>query len=221
MKTKNVTKHLLAIALLSHIWNKIRFGSLGHSSPRCIRKVDLVLDTTQWQFHSSSCVSFLLVVRGPTDSLFWSALFISPWTGCPIPFFQNSNNLDLKRSVLLPASFVYRFEIKFRCVDLAERWLSVAQVVTAVLWNKSDSLFYVPVWIIILSVLAGLLLLALLIFLLYKVIIFTNHIWGEVFVFRVQNRHSFLCGLSTQFSRSPHLCSDMIFVLSWHIWNIF
>ncbi|XP_051932919.1 integrin alpha-5-like isoform X2 [Hippocampus zosterae] len=42
------------------------------------------------------------------------------------------------------------------------------KVVTAVLWNKSDSLFYVPVWIIILAVLAGLLLLSLLIFLLYK-----------------------------------------------------
>ncbi|XP_073324577.1 integrin alpha-5-like [Pagrus major] len=42
------------------------------------------------------------------------------------------------------------------------------KVVTAVLWNKPDSLFYVPVWIIILAILAGLLLLALLIYLLYK-----------------------------------------------------
>nr|XP_020502996.1 integrin alpha-5-like [Labrus bergylta] len=42
------------------------------------------------------------------------------------------------------------------------------KVVTAVVWNKPDSLFYVPVWIIILAVLAGLLLLALLIYLLYK-----------------------------------------------------
>ncbi|XP_057702075.1 integrin alpha-5-like isoform X1 [Corythoichthys intestinalis] len=41
-------------------------------------------------------------------------------------------------------------------------------VVTSVLWNKPDSLFYVPVWIIILAVLAGLLLLSLLIYLLYK-----------------------------------------------------
>uniref|UniRef100_A0A671V5A9 Integrin subunit alpha 5 n=1 Tax=Sparus aurata TaxID=8175 RepID=A0A671V5A9_SPAAU len=44
----------------------------------------------------------------------------------------------------------------------------VVQVVTAVLWNKPDSLFYVPVWIIILAILAGLLLLSLLIYLLYK-----------------------------------------------------
>ncbi|XP_026204478.1 integrin alpha-5-like isoform X2 [Anabas testudineus] len=41
-------------------------------------------------------------------------------------------------------------------------------VVTAVVWNKPDSLFSVPVWIIILAVLAGLLLLSLLIYLLYK-----------------------------------------------------
>ncbi|KAF3689426.1 Integrin alpha-5 Fibronectin receptor subunit alpha Integrin alpha-F [Channa argus] len=42
------------------------------------------------------------------------------------------------------------------------------KVVTAVVWNKPDSVLPVPVWIIILAVLAGLLLLSLLIFLLYK-----------------------------------------------------
>lgn len=42
------------------------------------------------------------------------------------------------------------------------------KVTTAVMWNKPDSLSSVPVWIIILAVLAGLLLLALLIYLLYK-----------------------------------------------------
>ncbi|XP_061147801.1 integrin alpha-5-like isoform X1 [Syngnathus typhle] len=42
------------------------------------------------------------------------------------------------------------------------------KVVMSVLWNKVDGLFYVPVWIIILAVLAGLLLLSLLIYLLYK-----------------------------------------------------
>ncbi|XP_047439331.1 integrin alpha-5-like [Mugil cephalus] len=42
------------------------------------------------------------------------------------------------------------------------------KVVTAVMWNKPDSQFSVPVWIIILAVLVGLLLLALLIYLLYK-----------------------------------------------------
>uniref|UniRef100_A0A3P8VC62 Integrin subunit alpha 5 n=1 Tax=Cynoglossus semilaevis TaxID=244447 RepID=A0A3P8VC62_CYNSE len=42
------------------------------------------------------------------------------------------------------------------------------RVVTAVMWNKRETLFFVPVWIIILAVLAGLLLLSLLIYLLYK-----------------------------------------------------
>nr|XP_015815467.2 integrin alpha-5 isoform X1 [Nothobranchius furzeri] len=42
------------------------------------------------------------------------------------------------------------------------------KVVTTVMWAKPDGQFSVPVWIIILAVLAGLLLLALLIYLLYK-----------------------------------------------------
>nr|XP_020448817.1 integrin alpha-5-like isoform X1 [Monopterus albus] len=42
------------------------------------------------------------------------------------------------------------------------------KVAAAVIWNKPDSLFSVPVWIIILAILAGLLLLSLLIYLLYK-----------------------------------------------------
>lgn len=42
------------------------------------------------------------------------------------------------------------------------------RVVMTLTWNKQDSLFFVPVWIIILAVLAGLLLLALLIYFLYK-----------------------------------------------------
>lgn len=43
------------------------------------------------------------------------------------------------------------------------------KVPTVVVWNKPDSQFSVPVWIIVLAVLAGLLLLALLIYLLYKI----------------------------------------------------
>lgn len=44
-----------------------------------------------------------------------------------------------------------------------------AQVVTPVVWNKPDVENSVPLWIIILAILAGLLLLALLIYVLYKV----------------------------------------------------
>uniref|UniRef100_A0A8C7RNQ1 Integrin, alpha 5 (fibronectin receptor, alpha polypeptide) n=1 Tax=Oncorhynchus mykiss TaxID=8022 RepID=A0A8C7RNQ1_ONCMY len=42
------------------------------------------------------------------------------------------------------------------------------QVVTPVVWNKPDSQYSVPMWIIILAILAGLLLLALVIYVLYK-----------------------------------------------------
>ncbi|KAJ8258192.1 hypothetical protein GJAV_G00194210 [Gymnothorax javanicus] len=42
------------------------------------------------------------------------------------------------------------------------------KVVTPVVWNKPDSQYSVPLWIIILAILAGLLLLALLIYVLYK-----------------------------------------------------
>lgn len=46
---------------------------------------------------------------------------------------------------------------------------SAPQVVTPVVWNKPDVENSVPLWIIILAILAGLLLLALLIYVLYKV----------------------------------------------------
>ncbi|KAK5864170.1 hypothetical protein PBY51_001131 [Eleginops maclovinus] len=42
------------------------------------------------------------------------------------------------------------------------------QVVTPLVWNKPDIENSVPLWIIILAILAGLLLLALLIYVLYK-----------------------------------------------------
>uniref|UniRef100_A0A8C7GQ70 Integrin subunit alpha 5 n=1 Tax=Oncorhynchus kisutch TaxID=8019 RepID=A0A8C7GQ70_ONCKI len=42
------------------------------------------------------------------------------------------------------------------------------QVLTPVMWNKPESQYIVPLWIIILAILAGLLLLALLIYVLYK-----------------------------------------------------
>lgn len=42
-------------------------------------------------------------------------------------------------------------------------------MVSQVVWNKPDSQYAVPLWIIILAILAGLLLLALLIYVLYKV----------------------------------------------------
>lgn len=51
---------------------------------------------------------------------------------------------------------------------MLKNW-SGPQVVTPVVWNKPDVENSVPLWIIILAILAGLLLLALLIYVLYKV----------------------------------------------------
>uniref|UniRef100_A0A8C1W2X6 Integrin, alpha 5 (fibronectin receptor, alpha polypeptide) n=1 Tax=Cyprinus carpio TaxID=7962 RepID=A0A8C1W2X6_CYPCA len=51
-------------------------------------------------------------------------------------------------------------------------------VVTPVVWNKPDSTYAVPLWIIILAILAGLLLLALLIYVLYKLGFFKRTPYG-------------------------------------------
>lgn len=65
---------------------------------------------------------------------------------------------------------VYFFIACFRPKPPEAEWFDCCvQVAAAVTWKRTDSLFFVPVWIIILAVLAGLLLLALLIYLLYKV----------------------------------------------------
>ncbi|KTF82234.1 hypothetical protein cypCar_00006267 [Cyprinus carpio] len=52
------------------------------------------------------------------------------------------------------------------------------KVVTPVVWNKPDSTYAVPLWIIILAILAGLLLLALLIYVLYKLGFFKRTPYG-------------------------------------------
>uniref|UniRef100_A0A671S2R6 Integrin alpha-5-like n=1 Tax=Sinocyclocheilus anshuiensis TaxID=1608454 RepID=A0A671S2R6_9TELE len=55
---------------------------------------------------------------------------------------------------------------------------SKAVMVTPVVWNKPDSTYAVPLWIIILAILAGLLLLALLIYVLYKLGFFKRTPYG-------------------------------------------
>lgn len=54
------------------------------------------------------------------------------------------------------------------------------QVVTPLVWNKPDIENSIPLWIIILAILAGLLLLALLIYVLYKVSETQMLIWGKI-----------------------------------------
>lgn len=82
------------------------------------------------------------------------------------PKFMSSGSRKVNSS-----QFAYRL-ISLSCALLqtSRSWLvRLLQVAVAVTWKRTDSLFFVPVWIIILAVLAGLLLLALLIYLLYKV----------------------------------------------------
>ncbi|XP_034023302.1 integrin alpha-5-like [Thalassophryne amazonica] len=69
---------------------------------------------------------------------------------------------------VLECSLHYRVDLMPYSVPPKLKASGSKKVVTAVMWNKADGLFSVPVWIIILAVLAGLLLLGLLIYLLYK-----------------------------------------------------
>ncbi|KAK0139384.1 Integrin alpha-5 [Merluccius polli] len=61
---------------------------------------------------------------------------------------------------------VKRNSFTFNCLIFSKA--AYGQVVTPVVWNKPDGKYSVPLWIIILAILAGLLLLALLIYVLYK-----------------------------------------------------
>uniref|UniRef100_A0A8C8CLE4 Integrin alpha-2 domain-containing protein n=1 Tax=Oncorhynchus tshawytscha TaxID=74940 RepID=A0A8C8CLE4_ONCTS len=71
------------------------------------------------------------------------------------------NYLQLKVSSQLLACLWMYDKVMTKCVPSL-------QVVTPLVWNKQDSQYSVPLWIIILAILAGLLLLALLIYVLYK-----------------------------------------------------
>lgn len=78
--------------------------------------------------------------------------------------------LRIQKGKLIRICLLVYFFIVFHSQPPEAEWFDCCvQVVTAVTWKRADSLFFVPVWIIILAVLAGLLLLALLIYLLYKV----------------------------------------------------
>ncbi len=110
----------------------------------------------------------LCPVQGEQDALLYSSQIQALWIqkGNFIRFFIELLQWhELVNSAYLHVNVSERW---YKSVE-AHLWFPVVQVVTAVIWSKPDSLFSVPVWIIILAVLAGLLLLSLLIYLLYKV----------------------------------------------------
>uniref|UniRef100_A0A674BIS6 Integrin, alpha 5 (fibronectin receptor, alpha polypeptide) n=1 Tax=Salmo trutta TaxID=8032 RepID=A0A674BIS6_SALTR len=80
------------------------------------------------------------------------------------------NYMQLKVSnQSLECLLMYDREKLFECLLVVmTNSLPPPQVVTPVVWNKPDSQYSVPMWIIILAILAGLLLLALVIYVLYK-----------------------------------------------------
>ncbi|KAM4625575.1 integrin alpha-5-like isoform 2-T2 [Polymixia lowei] len=76
--------------------------------------------------------------------------------------------MEVYKQHILECSVHYRVEKMPYSITPKLKPSGSQKVVTPVVWNKPDSQYSVPVWIIILAVLAGLLLLALLIYLLYK-----------------------------------------------------
>uniref|UniRef100_A0A8C8FTE8 Integrin alpha-2 domain-containing protein n=1 Tax=Oncorhynchus tshawytscha TaxID=74940 RepID=A0A8C8FTE8_ONCTS len=80
----------------------------------------------------------------------------SSWTNC----FLNSNGALLSQKELFNVAAAVWYFCPSDCEFL--------YVLTPVMWNKPDSQYMVPLWIIILAILAGLLLLALVIYVLYK-----------------------------------------------------
>uniref|UniRef100_A0AAY4CLT8 Integrin, alpha 5 (fibronectin receptor, alpha polypeptide) n=1 Tax=Denticeps clupeoides TaxID=299321 RepID=A0AAY4CLT8_9TELE len=73
------------------------------------------------------------------------------------------------RNYVLECQASYKVEKMPYAILPLETPSGARKVVTPVVWNKSESQYAVPLWIIILAILAGLLLLALLIYVLYKV----------------------------------------------------
>uniref|UniRef100_A0A8C1ZTE0 Integrin, alpha 5 (fibronectin receptor, alpha polypeptide) n=1 Tax=Cyprinus carpio TaxID=7962 RepID=A0A8C1ZTE0_CYPCA len=78
----------------------------------------------------------------------------------------------------LTCSYETENQTRYLSCDLGNPMKSGTSMVTPVVWNKPDSSYAVPLWIIILAILAGLLLLALLIYVLYKLGFFKRTPYG-------------------------------------------
>uniref|UniRef100_A0AAY4CJX8 Integrin alpha-2 domain-containing protein n=1 Tax=Denticeps clupeoides TaxID=299321 RepID=A0AAY4CJX8_9TELE len=82
------------------------------------------------------------------------------------------------RNYVLECQASYKVEKMPYAILPLETPSGARKVVTPVVWNKSESQYAVPLWIIILAILAGLLLLALLIYVLYKLGFFKRTEYG-------------------------------------------
>lgn len=104
--------------------------------------------------------------REPISSMCWNVWPSTVWRRCHTLFCLNMLQVDIKRySQYL---FGHLLCLVFFPTSAGVKTIFL-QVATPVVWNKPDIENSVPLWIIILAVLVGLLLLALLIYILYKV----------------------------------------------------
>lgn len=110
-----------------------------------------------------------LAFRELTSSMCWSAWPDTAWRRCRTPSYPDILPVDTKRCLRSLTDLMQKHHLHFLGELTLTTFTSVLQVVTPVVWNKPDVENSVPLWIIILAILAGLLLLALLIYVLYKV----------------------------------------------------
>lgn len=111
-------------------------------------------------------VSNICSIREHTNSMCWSVWPDTVLRRCLILSHPSIIPVDMKRCVY---ALVFLYFFCYLCCDTPSPPCLCPQVVTPLVWNKPDIENSVPLWIIILAILAGLLLLALLIYVLYKV----------------------------------------------------
>lgn len=122
-----------------------------------------------FSFFAKLLFSMTWSIREHTSSMYWSVWPDTALRRCLILSHPSIIPVDMKRCV--SALVFLNFTHCLCCGSHTPSplpWMC-PQVVTPLVWNKPDPENSVPLWIIILAILAGLLLLALLIYVLYKV----------------------------------------------------
>lgn len=148
-------------------------------SPPSVQLVDCI----NFESDFSTCV-VVTSFRELTSSMCWSAWPDTVWRRCLMPSYPDMFPVDTKR--YLTSFYIHSLCRNIIFIFFVEwNWCFCPQVVTPVVWNKPDIENSVPLWIIILAILAGLLLLALLIYVLYKV--------GAAVKRRFKNSHKLIC----------------------------
>uniref|UniRef100_A0AAR2J7X6 Integrin alpha-2 domain-containing protein n=1 Tax=Pygocentrus nattereri TaxID=42514 RepID=A0AAR2J7X6_PYGNA len=183
-ETENQTRYLscdLGNPMKSgtNLWAGLRFTVPRLKDTRKVVQFDMQIRRYVSPFHSSACVETMfplsyplqLVNNGPSR-ISHTALQLK----CPLGTrFMYPLEVTTQGPVnCTTQNVVNPLNLKVKHVF----WCWILQVVTHVEWNKPDSQYDVPLWIIILAILVGLLLLALLIYVLYKLGFFKRTPYG-------------------------------------------